>query len=386
MSARAPEFTALLSELVATPSVSCADPHLDMSDRAAAECLAKHLDGLGFSCELRPMTGRADKVNLIATLGGGSDEGLVLAGHLDTVPYDDTGWHSNPFELSERDGRYYGLGTADMKGFLALAAAVAGEYADRRLKQPLVILASADEECGMDGARCLAEGNERPGRHVLIGEPTGLRPVNRHKGILMEAIRVTGKAGHSSNPAHGVNSIEGMQRVLAAVLAFRDELRERAPAPGFPVPHATLNPGVIRGGDSPNRIPAACELQVDLRFPPGFDITPLREELRQRARNALADSACDIEFRELFVGTPAMETAADTPIVRAAEALSGTPAEAVDFGTEGAFYNRMGMDNVILGPGDITQAHQPNEYLAVDRIEPMRRILRGLVERFCLAN
>lgn len=378
-------FESLLRKLIATPSVSSADPALDMGNRPAAECLANPLADAGFACELLPVNGREDKVNLIARLGGDDDEGLVLSGHLDTVPYDEAGWHSDPFELCQRDGCYYGLGTSDMKGFLALAAEVAGEYADRQLQQPLVLLASAEEECGMDGARFLAEHGPKFGRHVLIGEPTGLHPIRQHKGILMETIRVTGRSGHSSNPALGTNAIEGMQAVLAAVQNFRDELRERTAAPGFPVPHATLNPGAIHGGDNPNRIPATCELQVDLRFPPGGDIASLRQELRERAQAALAGSDCDIDFQVLFEGTPAMDTPADTPIVQAAEELTGTPAEAVDFGTEGAFYNRMGMDSVILGPGDIACAHQPNEHLPLERIEPMRRILRGLIERFCLA-
>lgn len=386
MSAPTLDFETLLAELVATPSVSSADPALDMGNSAAVACLANPLADAGFECDLLAVGGRPEKKNLIARIGGDSDEGLVLAGHLDTVPFDESGWDSYPFKLSKRDDRYYGLGTSDMKGFLALAAEVAGEYTGHRLQQPLVILASAEEECGMDGARQLADEEPRPGRHVLIGEPTGLRPIRQHKGILMEAIRVTGRAGHSSNPALGINSIEGMQAVLTAVLAFRDELRERATASGFPVPHATLNPGTIRGGDNPNRIPASCELQVDLRFPPGFDIATLREELRQRAREALAGSDCRIEFRALFEGTPAMDTPAEAPLVTAAEELTGAPARAVDFGTEGPFYNRMGMESVILGPGDIECAHQPNEYLPLDRIEPMRRILHSLIERFCLPD
>ncbi|MDT0634182.1 acetylornithine deacetylase [Spectribacter hydrogenoxidans] len=385
MAGRIPDFPELLAALVGTPSISCADPAIDMGNRAAAECLGGWLEDLGFDCRCLPVGPRDDKVNLIATLGDAeAGDGLALAGHLDTVPYDDNGWDSDPFTLTRRDSRYYGLGTTDMKGFLALAADVARDYRATDLTRPLVILASADEECGMDGARALRDAGHRPARHAVIGEPTGLVPIRRHKGILMEAIRVTGHAGHSSNPAFGVNAIDGMRQVLNAVCRFRDELATRAPAPGFPVDHATLNTGVIHGGDSPNRIPARCELQVDLRFPPGFDIAPLRDELRAVAHEALAESDCGIEFEELFTGTPAMETAADAEIVRAAEQLTGRTAAAVDFGTEGSFYNALGMDTVILGPGDIDQAHQPNEFLGMDRIDPMRDILHGLIGRFCL--
>lgn len=374
-----------MSDLIGQPSISCADPALDMSNRPVAQTLAGWLDEIGFDCELMPLPDNSDKVNLIARLGGAADDGLVLAGHLDTVPYDEQGWHSDPFKLSERDGRYYGLGVCDMKGFLAIAAEVAGEYAGQNLHKPLVILASADEECGMDGARALADSGRTVGRHALIGEPTGLVPVRRHKGIFMEAIRVRGQAGHSSNPAFGLNAIEGMRHVINAIAELRDELTRDARAEDFPVRHATLNLGVINGGDSPNRIPACCELQVDLRFLPGMEIEPLRDQLRARAHQALVGSDYTLEYDELFTGTPAMDTPAGAEIVQVAEKLSGQRAAAVDFATEGEFYNRMGMDTVILGPGDIAQAHQPNEYLAIERIEPMRNILRGLIQHFCLA-
>ena len=382
-----PDFRTMLAELIASPSISCADPALDCGNRPAAELLAGWLGDCGFDCELMPLPDRPDKVNLIATLGaptGEAPQGLVMAGHLDTVPYDAEGWDSDPFTLTERDQRLYGLGTCDMKGFIALAAAVAGEYEHKQLRQPLTLLASADEECGMDGARALLDAGRCPGRHAIIGEPTNLVPIHRHKGILMDAVRVHGKAGHSSNPAHGVNAIEGMRLAMNAVAEFRDELAATADAGGFPVGHATLNLGVLRGGDSPNRIPALCELQVDLRFPPGRGIDSLRSQLRARVEHALAHSECRVDYTTLFTGTPAMDTPADAAIVRAAERLSGHQAACVDFGTEGEFYNRLGMQTVICGPGDIAQAHQPNEYLALDRIEPMRRILHGLVREFCL--
>lgn len=380
-------FEQILSRLVAYPTVSCADPDWDMGNREAAEFLANLLDDQGFDCEIQALPDRPGKVNLIARAGPADpDTGLVLAGHLDTVPYDDSGWASDPFRLDKRDDRLYGLGSCDMKGFIALAAETAARYARQPLAAPLVILASADEESGMDGARALLARGQRPARYAVIGEPTNLLPIHRHKGILMESIRVHGKAGHSSNPAHGLNSIEAMRAVMNEVAALRDSLAAEA-APGFPVPHPTLNLGVIRGGDSPNRIPALCELQVDLRFPPETgDVDRLRQALRDRATAALEATGCTPEFFELFVGTPAMDTPANSAVVRAAERLTGASSRAVDFCTEGAFYNQLGMESVILGPGDIAHAHQPNEHLVCERIEPMRAILDGLITEFCLSR
>lgn len=385
-----------LATLIGHRTISSDDPALDCGNRDAVEDLAGRLESAGFDCTITAMPGRDDKANLVARLGpaeAAGDQGLVFAGHIDTVPFDDSGWDSDPFTLDERDGKLFGLGTCDMKGFLAIAAAVASEYQHADLKAPISLLVSSDEECGMDGARALLDAyrhqdgdhGQRPGRFCVIGEPTNLVPIRQHKGIFMETIEVHGASGHSSNPALGANAIEAMYRALTAVRELRDELAERLRIAGFPVPHATLNLGAIRGGDNANRIPARCRLDIDVRFLPGMTLEALRAELRERVAAALADSDCTVQFRELFTGTPAFETAGDSPLVGACEALSGHTAAAVDFGTEGAFYNAMGMDTVVLGPGDIAQAHQPNEYLAIERVAPMQQILHGLIERFCLA-
>lgn len=373
----------MIEALIALPSISSLDPALDHSNRPVAERLAEWLGDLDFACELLPLPTDPRKVNLLATLGQGPG-GLVLAGHLDTVPFDEGAWRSDPFRLTERDDRLYGLGTADMKSFLALAIEAAREFAGKPLKQPLVILGTADEEITLGGARALAEAGRPRARHAVIGEPTGLKPVRIHKGNLSESIRVRGKSGHASNPSLGLNAVEGMHRVLHHLLQLRDELARGPRSEQFSVPHATLNPGCLHGGDAPNRIPARCELRVDLRFLPGTDLAALRSEMQQRASAALAGTDYRIEFDSLYPGCPAFETPATAAIVKACEELTGHAAGAVDFATEGALFNDMGLHTVVLGPGDIAQAHQPDEYLALDRIEPTLRLLRELIARFCL--
>ena len=378
-----PAVQSMIAELIALPSVSCADARLDMSNRRVAERLAEWLGALGFRCELAPLGPGADKCNLIATLGSGAG-GLVLAGHLDTVPYDEGAWSSDPFRLQERDGRLYGLGTADMKSFLALAIEAAKDFAGAKLKAPLIILGTADEESSMAGALALTQASLPGARHAVIGEPTGLKPVRAHKGIFTERIVVRGRTGHSSLPALGLNAIEGMQRVLGALSALREELPARAQERAFAAPHSTLNLGCIHGGDSPNRIPACCALELDLRFVPGLELAALRRELRERAQAALGGTDFAIEFEPLFAGTPPLATAADAAIVRAVEALTGQAAGVVDFATEGPLLNRLGLETVILGPGDIENAHQPDEYLELARIPPTLALLRSLIARFCL--
>jgi len=378
-----PPLMDMLARLIEIPSVSSVVPADDLGNRAVVEQLAEWLAGLGFATEIQDIPNEPNKANLIATLGRG-EGGLVLAGHTDTVPYDQSGWSSDPFVLSERDGRLYGLGSSDMKGFMGLVVEAVRELRASDLKQPLVVLATADEESGMTGAKALLDAGRRFGRHAVIGEPTGLVPKRMHKGVMMEAIRVIGRSGHSSDPALGVNALEGMTRVLNELQAWRGELQQRWRDPAFHVPVPTLNLGHIHGGDNPNRICPEAELHIDIRPLPGMSLEELRAELQRRLRVSLGEAPWGLEFRSLFPGLPPMRTAADAEIVRAAETLTGAEAGAAAFGTEGPFLTQLGMDVVILGPGDIEQAHQPDEFLRLDRLQPTVDLLRRLIKDFCL--
>ena len=372
-----------IRQLIATPSVSSVSPQFDQSNRSVINLLANWLEDAGFAVRIETLVGWPGKANLIATLGSGPG-GLVLAGHTDTVPFDAGRWRFDPFGGVIADERIYGLGSADMKSFLALAIAAAQEFATTDLRQPLVILATADEESSMCGARALAAAGQPLGRHAVIGEPTGLKPVRMHKGILMEAIRLEGRSGHSSNPALGVNALEGMHEVISELLRWRTELQARYRNPLFEVAVPTLNLGHIHGGDNPNRICADCELHIDIRPLPGMTLEGLREELQSRLQRRLADSELQLSFLPLFPGIEAMETPASAVIVRATEELTDAPAGVVGFGTEGPYLNALGMETVILGPGSVDCAHQPDEFLPLAAIQPTLDILQGLIRRLCL--
>jgi len=377
-----PPFETLLQRLIAEPSISSVSPEWDQPNVRVIDLLQEWFDGLGFRTEKLPVPGCPGKFNLVATAGSGPD-GLVLSGHTDTVPCDESRWRSNPFELTERDGRFHGLGTCDMKGFFAVVLEALRELDLKRLQKPLIVLATADEESTMCGARSLVEAQRKLGRHAIIGEPTELKPVRLHKGIAMEAVRVTGRSGHSSNPALGNNALEGMYQVLGEILAWRSELQARYRNPLFEVATPTVNLGHIHGGDNPNRICGECELHLDIRPLPGMELETLRTELEGRLERRLAGSGLVLELRSLFAGIPAMETAASADIVRTTERLTGHPAEAVAFGTEGPYLDALGMETVILGPGSIDQAHQPDEYLEQAQIAPAVRLVRNLVQHFC---
>ena len=378
-----PSLVHMIGALIAAPSVSSINPHWDQTNEGVIQLLEQWLGDLGFKTEVLPVPGYTGKYNLVASAGSGP-EGLVLSGHTDTVPFDAGRWNQDPFVLKEEGERLYGLGSADMKSFFAVVIEAVRELDLGLLKQPLTIIATADEESSMCGAQALMDTHRRLGRHAVIGEPTNLKPVRMHKGIAMEMIRLVGRSGHSSNPALGVSALEGMHRVIAEIIAWREQLQQRYSNAMFEVEVPTLNLGHIHGGDNPNRICGQCELQFDIRSLPGMQLEELRGEIKQRLDLLLKDSGLKLEMESPFSGIPAMETPAMAEIVKASEALTGHSAQAVAFGTEAPYFNDMGMETIILGPGSIDQAHQPDEYLQLNQLKPMISILQDLIRRFCI--
>lgn len=373
----------MMSELIAINSVSSTAPEWDNGNRPVIDKLASWLDSLGFQTEIIPLKGSHAKANLIATLGSGPG-GLVLSGHTDTVPFNESRWSSNPLSVTERDNKLFGLGTTDMKGFFPIVIEAARAFADRPLQQPLIILATADEESSMDGARELAQLGRPKARAAVIGEPTSLKPIRMHKGMMMEAITVEGRSGHSSNPLLGNNALEAMHIVISDLLAFRQQLQERYRNPLFAIDLPTMNLGCIHGGDSPNRICGQCELHFDLRPLPGMDIDELKQALQQRLLPIAEQLQVNISLRSLMAGVPAFEQAADTELVKLAERLTGYSTGSVAYATEGPFLQQLGMDTIVMGPGCIDQAHQPDEFMAMDQIDPAITIFKQLIAEYCL--
>lgn len=378
-----PSTRAMIDALIAIPSVSSVTPEFDMGNRAVIDLLANWLDDLGFDIEIQALA-NPDKANLIARIGPPGEDGLVLSGHTDTVPFDAHLWTTDPLQVTEKDGKLYGLGTADMKSFLALAITAARGFDASTFSKPLTLLATADEESSMDGAQALVDNGRRLGRYAVIGEPTHLRPVRMHKGIFMDRVTLTGQAGHSSNPAWGVSALEGMNQVITAIMDWRSRMQAEHQNPAFEVPFPTLNLGRIEGGDNPNRICGHCELHYDLRALPGMDNDEIRASLKAHLEQTLADSELQLAMDTLFAGIPPFETPAESAIVAACEALTGHPASAVAFGTEGPYFRQLDMETVICGPGRIDQAHQPDEYVELSQLQPCVDLLSALIDRFCI--
>lgn len=271
-----------------------------------------------------------------------------------------------------------------MKGFFVFIAEALKNIDLTQLKKPLRILATADEETSMAGAKAIADAHPIRPDYAVIGEPTGLVPVFMHKGHMSEAIRVVGKSGHSSNPANGVNAIEIMHKVLTHVLALQQELKLKYNNTHFDVPYPTLNLGSIHGGDSANRICGGCELCIDFRPIPGVMPEDLITELKRHLAPVEAEYPGAISIEHLHEPVPPYGCDENSAFVKEAEQLSGNKAEVVNYCTEAPFIQQLGCETIVMGPGYITQAHQPDEYLDLSFVKPTTELIQHLVQRFCL--
>lgn len=374
----------LLARLVAFDTTSSA------SNLPLAEFLADYLDRPGVRVAPNP-SADGDKTNLVIAVGPERDDraGLVLSGHMDVVPAAEPEWRSDPFRLVDAGDRFVGRGTADMKGFLALAANRLAALDPASLGRPLVLLFTYDEEIGTLGARRFAEtwpAPDRLPRDVIIGEPTGLRVVRAHKGMLRVRLAFTGRAAHSGYPHLGRNAIEPAARAIVALADLRRVMEaERPPhAEQFPeVPYPALNVGTVAGGSAANVIPDRCEIQLGVRLLPGMAPEAMTERIRDAVRAALGGVPFTIEPVSL---SPAMIVAEHAPVHRAAcAAVEQHDSHSVMFASDAGWLQQAGFECVLLGPGSIEVAHRPNEFLPVDQFHRAGEVIDGLVHRSCVA-
>ncbi|TYG35039.1 acetylornithine deacetylase [Lonepinella koalarum] len=376
-----PSFIQMYSQLIAIPTISSIEKNADQSNRSLIELLANWLKDLGFKTEILPVAGSNDKYNLLATIGEG-EGGLLLAGHTDTVPFDEGRWTFDPFKLTEQDGKFYGLGTADMKGFFAFVLDAIAQIDLTKLTKPLRILATADEETTMLGARTFIQHAHIRPNCAIIGEPTSLRPVRAHKGHIGKGLQIIGKSGHSSDPEKGVNAIEIMHQATGYLMQMRNELKEKYHHADFAIPYPTMNFGSIHGGDAVNRICACCELQFDIRPLPAMQLDDLETMLREKLAPLFEQYGDRLTLRHLHEPIPGYECEHSAQVIQVVEKLLGEKCEVVNYCTEAPFIQQL-CPTLVLGPGCIEQAHQPDEFLATEFIRPTRELLTKLIDYFC---
>lgn len=333
------------------------------------------------------------KANLFATLGPRGEPGLVLSGHTDVVPVDGQDWASDPFTVVERDGRLYGRGTSDMKGFLACVLAVVPDHLRRGLRAPLHLAFTYDEEVGCLGVRGLLDDLRAAGirpKSCIVGEPTLMRPVIAHKGKQSYRCTVRGLASHSAYAPYGVNAVEAAAEAVAFLKGLARRHRDRGPYDhGFDVAYTTVHTGVIRGGTALNIVPHECQFDFEFRNLPGDDPEALRAEFEAYLRETLepemraVDTRCGFTLHKLSE-IPALDTAAEAEITALAQEFSGSAEIAkVSFGTEASQFQVAGVPTVVCGPGSIREAHKPDEFVSLEQLARCESFLRGLLARCC---
>jgi acetylornithine deacetylase len=382
MSARLATAKELLARLVAfdTTSFKTNIPLI----RFVEEFLSRH----GVQSQRVP-TSDGQKASLFATIGPTGVGGIALSGHTDVVPVAGQAWDSDPFTLVERASRLYGRGTCDMKGFLACVLALVPELAGRALRVPIHIAFSYDEEVGCTGVRPMVAELGRSlvlPRMVIVGEPTAMSVVDAHKGPMRWKVALTGKAAHSSMPHLGVNAVTYAGRLLGELERMEQDLKSLPPDPRFDPPYTTLQVTEIAGGTASNIVPVPCSFGWEIRRLPGFDGMALDQRLR-----AFAAEHCLVEMRRAAPETsiaidivnevPAFLADPASGIVQLAQKLAQTNGTfAVCYATEASIFQKGGAPSVVIGPGNIAQAHTPNEFVEVAELAKCLAFLDRLAD------
>ncbi|HJR06394.1 MAG TPA: acetylornithine deacetylase [Pyrinomonadaceae bacterium] len=369
-----------LAELVRLDSVSA------RSNLEIISYLAARAESLGLCARMFPYTDErgVKKFNLVCVPPSvNADEmkvELALVGHTDTVPFDPA-W-TDALTLTEREGKLYGRGACDTKGFIAAALTAIGQIDLARLARPLALVFTADEEVGCLGAKRLAESRVLKARYAIVGEPTSLQPMRAGKGYCLAEVRVGGREGHSAYPALGASAIFRAARLVARIEMVADLLKEQQHA-AFDPPYTTLNVGVINGGTAKNIIAGECRFTLEWRPVPEQAAAHALELIQaevEKLRAAEPDFDARIEVLRL---DEASETSASSPLVRELESLSGQAAGTVAFGTEAPQLTEMGAEAVVFGPGSIRTAHRTGEFVPADELNSCVEILARAIARFC---
>lgn len=377
------EVISMIERLVAFQTVS-RDSNLGL-----IEWTRDYLAGLGVKSRLT-YDASGKKANLFATLGTGKKPGIILSGHTDVVPVDGQVWKSDPFRAEIKDGKIYGRGTADMKGFIATGLALVPQFLAAEMDAPLHFALSYDEEVGCIGVRGLIKDLEELGLTAagcIVGEPTSMQPIIAHKSVDRFRCCIRGREAHSSYTNLGVNSVEYAARIIVYIRQLADRLAQLETRDyGFTVPYTTLQTGVVRGGVASNIVPGECEFQFEARTLPGVETKEIFQEIQKFAARLLPemrevepDAAIDFEWLSSSPGLNMRETDA---IVQLTTMLTrNSPNGAVSYGTEAGLFQQAGIPTVVCGPGSIEQAHRPDEFVALDQITQCEAFMLRLMSQ-----
>jgi acetylornithine deacetylase len=360
------------------------------SNLSLIEFIRGYLDGFGVTYRVST-DALGQKANLHAVIGPQQAGGLALSGHVDTVPVDGQAWTGDPFALRRRDRRLYARGSCDMKGFVAACLSAVPDLQSRPLVRPLHLFISYDEEVGCGGVQRLikdmAESGLRPDL-CLVGEPSGMKPILAHKGKLNLDVTVRGLTGHSSEPSKGVNAVQAAGEAIAWVAREARRLAVEGPfEDGFDPPHTTIHAGTMEGGTILNIIPERAAFTMEWRFIPGDSPHRRVDEMKAWIGETIEPAmkavhpACGFSY-EIVLEMPGMALPADHALTTVVKQIAGSnSAGKVSYGTEGGFFETAGIPTIICGPGDIAQAHQPDEWIAESELDACDSFIRRLADR-----
>ena len=369
-----------LAELVAIDSVS------SRSNSEIVDYLAQRCDAIGMSTKRLPYTDASgvEKLNLIALSGVEFSDNtaveLALVGHTDTVPFDPN-W-GEALQLTEREGKFFGRGACDTKAFIAASLTAIETVELKKLRQPIALVFTADEEIGLIGAKRLAEARAIRSRYAIVGEPTSLRPMRAGKGYCLAEVTIKGREAHSAYPSLGSSAVFGAARLIMAIEAIAGRLEAEQHA-AFDPAYTTLNVGLVHGGTAKNVIPGECRFTLEWRPIPGQDprrLLDLLAEAIEEERRRDSEFTCEVDAARADEG---FETSPGSTLVTLLEELTGNEAGTVAFGTEAAQMTALGAQAVVFGPGNIRVAHRTGEFVPAAELEACVKILRQAIERLC---
>lgn len=376
----------LLSPLIASNTVSADAAAQDISNRDYCEILANYLENLNFQCQIHPVPNSHNKWNLIAHRPGLASQsgGLMFSGHCDTVPAVLNQWHQDPWQLQQQENSFSGLGVTDMKGFFAAVITLLQHYPTAG-RFPVTVIATADEETSMAGARAIRAADLRSPVLNIIGEPTAMSPIISHKGYLGFRVRLTSSGGHSSLNATERNCIDALHAVIGQLMQWRHQLQLKRNE-SFDVPITTLNFGSIRAGDAVNRICADAELELDIRPLPGSNHDELTTELESRIKAALAGYTVNYQLEQLYPPVAGFQSSLSSELLEHLSHCCPESPTTANYVTEAPFFEQQGCTSVVLGPGDINQAHTPNEWVSFDQLQQALTVYERLLHRFSVSE
>ncbi|QCI18043.1 acetylornithine deacetylase [Buchnera aphidicola (Aphis nasturtii)] len=380
MTRKIPSFIEIYKSLIQIPTISSENKTIDLSNKILIDLLSNYFSELNFSIQIKNIP-NTNKFNMLSSFGVGRG-GLLFSGHTDTVNFDENTWTTDPFKLTEKNDKIYGLGVVDMKGFFAFLLDVISSINIKKIKKPIYILATANEETDMSGARYFSKSTKIKPDCIIIGEPTCLKIINAHKGHIAYKIDIFGDTGHSSNPSNGVNSIEISYEIIKQLINLKKYIKQKYLHQDFSISHPTMNFGSIQGNAPINRICSLCSITFEIRPIPQLSFETLETLLKDTLKKIKKKWPNRIFLKNIFFPIPAYEISKKHHIVKKIENLFKIKSTTVNYCTEAPFLKKIA-PTLILGPGSIDQAHHPDEYLHYSFIDPTKNILKKLIVKFC---